>query len=103
MLPLELGDDNEDIRLAKDRINMVYGTGLNLGSTVYDDPLKAAAAANMGKYTGEGAGKSGDKINAKMWNGLLRDFTAKFGSGGSEGVTENRVNELIAASSIIPS
>lgn len=102
MLPLNLGDDSEDVRLAKDRINLTYGTTLSLSSTVYDDPLKAAAATHLGKYTGEGAGKSGDKINAKMWNGLLKDFTAKFGSG-SGGVTEDRVNELIAASSIVPS
>ncbi len=101
MLPLNLGDDSEDVRLAKDRINLTYGTALDLQSTVYDDDLKAAAATHLGKYTGEGAGKSGDKINAKMWNGLLKDFTAKFGSG-SGGVTEARVNELIAASSIVP-
>lgn len=102
MLPLNLGDDSEDVRLAKDRLNLTYGTGLSLSSTIYDGPLKTAAAVHLGKYTGEGAGKNGDKINAKMWNGLLKDFTAKFGSG-SGGVTEARVNELIAASSIVPS
>lgn len=101
MLPLNLGDDSEDVRLAKDRINLAYGTKLDLQSTVYNEPLKAAAATHLGKYTGEGAGKTGDKINAKMWNGLLKDFTAKFGSGVG-GVTEARVNELIAASSIVP-
>jgi len=102
MLPLNFGDDSEDVRLAKDRINLAYGTKLNLQSTVYDDVLRAAAATHLGRYTGERAGKSGDKINAKMWNGLLKDFTAKFGSSPI-GVTEARVNELIAASSIVPS
>ncbi len=102
MLPFEMSDDSEDIRLAKDRINMVYGTKLDLQSTLYDGALKNAAAKYLGKYTGEGAGKSGEKINAKMWNGLLKDFTAKFGSSPA-GVTEARVNELIAASSIVPS
>ncbi len=82
MLPLVMGDDNEDVRLAKDRINETYGTKLSLASTVYDPGLKVAAAKHLGKYTGEPAGQRGDKINANMWNGLLRDFILKVGGGG---------------------
>ena len=103
MLPLELGDDNEDIRLAKDRINVTYGTKLSLSSTVYDNPLKAAAATHLGKYTGEGAGKSGDKINAKMWNGLLKDFIIEVApEASSGGLTEAEVKILIADTKLVP-
>ncbi len=105
MLPLELGDDNEDIRLAKDRINMTYGASLGLGSTLYDLALKAAAAKYIGKYTGEGAGKRGDKINAKMWNGMLKDFTIRFAPSQpppSSGVTEAQVKKMIAETKLVP-
>ncbi len=77
MLPFNKGDDSEDIRLAKDRLNQTYGAGLDLQSTVYDAAMKAAVADKLGEYTGEPAGKSGDKINARMWNGLLKDFIKK--------------------------
>ncbi len=77
MLPLNKGDRSEDIRLAKDRMNQTYGANLDLQSTVYDAALKAAAATHLGGFTGEPQGKSGDKINARMWNGLLQDFIRK--------------------------
>ena len=105
MLPLELGDDNEDIRLAKDRMNMAYDAGLSLSSTVYDDPMKAAAATHLGKYTGEGAGKRGEKINALMWNGLLSDFIVKVGPDSppsNGGLTEAEVKILIAETTLTP-
>ncbi len=100
MLPLEFGDVSEDIRLAKDRLNMVYNTGLDLQSTVYDTPMKLAVAANLGKYTGEPGGIIGAKINAKMWNGLLKDFTIKFGGGGGgvDAYTKGESDDLFASS-----
>ena len=101
MLPLVLGDDSEDIRLAKDRINQTYGTNLNLASKVYDFALKAAAAKHLGGFTGSPGGSRGDKINATMWNGLLLDFVKKHGGGGG-GVSEARVKQLIAATKLVP-
>ena len=90
MLPFNKGDDSEDIRLAKDRMNETYGTGLDMHSTVYDAAMKSAVADKLGKYTGEPAGKSGDKINANMWNGLLRDFIIKLSPTGSVGPKGDR-------------
>jgi hypothetical protein len=103
MLPLNKGDVSEDIRLAKDRMNETYGLHLDLegsnpdGAT-YDDALKAAVIAHLAKYTGD---KSGDRINANMWNGLLKDFTIHY-SPPSGGVSEARVKELIAATKLTP-
>lgn len=79
MLPLNKGDRSEDIRLAKDRMNETYDLTLDLeggnpDGALYDEPLKAAAKAHLTQYT---ADKSGNRINANMWNGLLRDFILK--------------------------
>lgn len=79
MLPLNKGDRSEDIRLAKDRMNETYGLSLDLegsnpAGALYDQALKDATKIHLTKYTGD---KSGDRINANMWNGLLKDFIKK--------------------------
>ena len=104
LLPLNKGDRSEDIRLAKDRMNETYGLSLDLeggnpDGALYDEPLKAAVKAHLTQYTGD---KSGDRINAKMWNGLLRDFIVKVAPASSNGVTTAEVKSLIADTTLVP-
>lgn len=99
MLPLNKGDRSEDIRLAKDRINETYGTRLDLEGgnpegSLYDQALVDAAKDHLIKYTGD---KSGERINANMWNGLLRDFIVEVApTAPSSGLDEAEVKQLIA-------
>ena len=87
MLPLLITQRSEDIRLAKDRLNETFGLKLDLegnnpNGALYDQALKDAVITHLAKYSGD---KSGDRINANHWNGLMRDFILKVGgSGGGE-------------------
>ncbi len=87
MLPFNKGDRSEDIRLAKDRMNETYGLSLDLEGgnpkgALYDQALKDAVITHLAKYSGD---KSGDRINANHWNGLLRDFIIKVVPEGAKG------------------
>ncbi len=66
-----------------------------------DKQLKDAVKAHLTKYTGD---KSGDRINANMWNGLLRDFIKKTAPKvpPSTGLTEAQVKQLIAETTLTP-
>ena len=87
MLPLRKGDRNEDVRLAKDRMNETYGLALDLegnnpNGALYDQALIDACKDHLIKYTGD---KRGVVINANMWNGLLRDFIGAVASLPTDG------------------
>ena len=87
MLPLNKDQRSEDVRLAKDRMNETYGLkldleGANPAGALYDEALKAAVKDHLIKFTGD---KSGDRINANMWNGLLKDFIIKVAPAGTKG------------------
>ena len=97
MLPLKKGQRSHDIRLAKDRMNTTYGLSLDLegntsGGALYDEPLKNAALSFLVKYTGD---KSGNTINAKMWNGLMEDYIRKIAPASSGGLTRAQVEAMI--------
>ncbi len=89
MLPLKLGDKNEDVRLLQDRLNETFDTDLVLDAD-YGPATMSAAATHLGKYTNETAGKEGKKVNANMWNGLLRDFILKVGGGVTQDEGDDR-------------
>lgn len=106
MLPLNKGDRSEDIRLAKDRMNETYRTGLDLEGgnpkgALYDQALVDACKDHLIKYTGD---KRGVVINANMWNGLLRDFIVKVApeASPSGGLSEAEVKTLIADTKLVP-
>jgi len=98
MLPLNLSQRSEDIRLAKDRMNETYGLSLDLegnnpNGALYDQALKDAVITHLAKYSGD---KSGDRINANHWNGLLRDFIVKVAPPGSDGYTRAEADAKFA-------
>ncbi len=106
MLPLNKGARSEDIRLAKDRMNETYGTSLDLegnnpDGALYDQALVDACKDHLVQYTGD---KRGVVINAKMWNGLFRDFIIEVApvAPPSSGVTTAEVKSLIADTTLVP-
>jgi hypothetical protein len=66
---------------------------------LYDQALKDAVIAHLAKYSGD---KSGNRINANHWNGLLRDFIVKVVPEASGGLTEAEVKQLIADTTLTP-
>ncbi len=89
MLPLRPDSAPEDIRSLQGRLNTAYRAGLK-EDTVWGPTTENAVKANLLDFTGsDEAGDddvtNGVKVNARMWNGLLKDLiNVTVGSGGGE-------------------
>lgn len=107
-LPLTHGTTSEDVRNLQNRMNRVYGSGLQEDAVYGNATAAAVVASPMRGYTGDNSTPvvEGKRVNARMWNGLFEDWVKRIvagspGSGG--GLTKAEADSLYQGKGSIPS
>ena len=80
MLPLQEGQEGEDITLLQDRMNLAYNAGVPL-TAKYDGATVEAVKTFLGSYTGNSGWQAGKGVGGKQWSRLTLDLVKAHAKG----------------------
>lgn len=100
MLPIGPTSPVEDIRLVQGLLNAGFNAGLTENGK-WDAATQQAAATHVGSVTGDAKAAAGEYVNARMYQALHVGLIRSVATGGTGGVSETKVRQLIESSRIL--